>query len=93
MGDLKLLHGDFLVALLIGIIVVADLYLLLERVLGFQSPQARKAVGIFAGAAGVLTTLFLRENPQLLHEVSTKLVLALVALLLATLALLRRRIS
>ena len=80
-------------ALLIGILVTADVYLLLERVLAFRSSHARRAGGIFAGAAGVLTTLFLSENPQLLQEVSGKLVLGLIGLLVATTALLRKRIS
>lgn len=87
------LNTDFLMALLVGVLVLADVYLLLERVIGFRSPQARRAGGVFAGAAGMLTTLFFLQNPEFLHSVAHRLVFGLLGLLLATIALLRRRIS
>ena len=84
---------DFWMSLLIGVLVLSNVYLLLELTLGFPSPQARKAGGVFAGAAGVLTTLFLLQNPGFLSELATELVIGLTGLVLATLALLRRRVK
>ncbi|MBN1483897.1 MAG: hypothetical protein JXA37_04180 [Chloroflexia bacterium] len=91
MPDLPGFTNDFWLALLIGILVLADVYLLLELALGFPSAQARKAGGIFAGAAGILTTLYLLQSPALLHRLVQEIVLALAGLLLATIALLRRK--
>lgn len=91
MSNPKWLGGNSLLALLIGVLVLANTYLLLERVLGLSSSQARQAGGVFAGAAGLLTALFLMSNPGLLQQVSTELVLGLIGLLLAMIALLKRR--
>ena len=84
---------DFWMSLLIGVLVLSNVYLLLELALGFPSAQARKAGGVFAGAAGVLTTLFLLQNPEFLGRLAAQLVIGLTGLVLATLALLRRKVK
>lgn len=82
---------DMLMALLLGVMVLADVYLLLDQVFKFNTLSSRRAAGIFAGAAGLATTLYLLGNPAFLQELVAKVVLALAGLLLATLALLRKR--
>ena len=91
MHDATWLTSDFFIALLIGILVLANIYLLLERVVGFRSSHARKAGGVFSGAAGMLTTFILLENQDLLNSLAMEIVLALVGLVLTTIALLRRK--
>ena len=49
----------------------------------------KEAKAIFAGAGGVLVTLYLWQNPALLQEVSSRLVWQFIAIVLALLAALR----
>ncbi|HUW14358.1 MAG TPA: hypothetical protein VM537_31840 [Anaerolineae bacterium] len=81
---------DFVTASLIGVLVLADIYMLQERIFGFPSPQARRAGGVFAGAAGMLTTLYLLQDPELLQGVFARLAVGFLGVVLATVLVLRR---
>jgi hypothetical protein len=77
-------------ALGLGVLVLAAVYLTLGRVFSFKDPNVRKAAGLFAGSAGLVTTLFLYDNPDVLYDKSEYIVLALIGLVVALIATLRR---
>lgn len=81
------MSSNYLQALLIGIMVTGAVFVALQSVFG---NGARRALGIFAGAAGLLTTLWLQENPAALREYSAEIVAAAIAVVLAFLAIAKK---
>ncbi len=80
---------DLVIAISIGLLVFGALYLALDTVFPRRDQSTRRAKALISGAGFLLVTLFLREDPTLLQEISGELVLALVAVVVALLALLR----
>ena len=74
----------------LGILVLATVYLAMGRIFPLKNPNVRKVAGIFAGTAGFVTTVFLYDNPNLLYERSEYVVLALVGLVITLISTLRR---
>jgi hypothetical protein len=83
------MDAEFVMALAIGLMVLGAIYLALDLVFPSHDASVRKTKGVFAGAAGLLVTLYLWQDPQLLQEVSRRLVWQSLAVVLALLALLR----
>ncbi len=72
--------SDLLQPLLIGVMVTVALYIALHNAF----PQsAKRALGIFVGACGMLTTFWLLENPLALREHSSQIVVAAIGVVLA----------
>ncbi len=80
---------NLVLTLAIGLIVLAAIYLALDLVFPGRDPSVRKAKGVFAGAAGLLVAVYLWQDPHLLQEVSGRLVWYAIAVVIATLVLLR----
>lgn len=79
-----------LLPLLIGILVFAAVYIALQFLFGGTSRTVQRAAVVFAAACGLLTTLWLRDNPNVLAEAATRIVAAAILVVLALLALARR---
>jgi drug/metabolite transporter (DMT)-like permease len=84
---------DSLVSLGIGLLVMCAVYVGLRRAFGSKDPTVRRAVAIFSAVAGIVVTLFLREHPDLLEQQGTKIVLALIGVVLAFIATSRRNVE
>jgi len=84
-----LFENDSVWAILIGVLVTASVYLCLGPLLRRDWPSARRALGLFAGAGGILTTLYLLENPSLLGEYVHLIVLGLLGVVLGLIGLAR----
>lgn len=82
---------ELLPALLIGLMVTMAMYIGLQKAFHDTFELSRRAIGIFAGAGGLLTTLWLMQNPQALESYSTQIITASVAVVLALLAVARRK--
>ena len=78
--------------LLIGIMVTAAIYISLQWILRVN-PQSKRALGVFGGVCGLLTTFWLMENPGALADYSAQIVVAGIAVVLALLGLARRMIK
>lgn len=76
--------------LLIGILVLAAVYIGLRQVFTSASSSIKRSAIVFAAACGLLTTFWLMENPQALANYSAQIVAAGVAVVLALLVLARR---
>lgn len=74
----------------LGILVLATVYLAMGRIFPLRDPNVRKAAGLFAGAAGFVTALFLYNNPGLLYDRSEYIVLALIGIVIGLISALRR---
>ena len=85
-----MMDSNYLQSLLIGIMVTGAIFVVLQNVFG---SGARKALGIFAGAAGLLTTLWLQENPMALREYSAEIAVAAIGVVLALLAFARNSLK
>lgn len=81
--------SDQLRAYLIGIAVTAAIYFVLRR----QGSPTRNALALFAGACGLLTTLFLLEDSSALRAYSAEIVATAVTVVLALLVFARKRLS
>lgn len=86
----KCMSPEFIQALLIGVLVMLAIYIGLQRAFGEASTSVRRAIAIFAAVVGILTMLWLQENPGSLEDYSAQIVAAGVAVVLALLALARR---
>ncbi|NLS80064.1 MAG: hypothetical protein GXY76_22720 [Chloroflexi bacterium] len=82
----------FWVALSIGVLVFGSVMVAFRRVFSTDDRVVLKSGALFAGAAGVLTTLYLLERPDILDRYALQIVLALLGLVLAFIALLRRHV-
>ena len=80
-------------SLLIGIMVMLAIYLALSRVMDYSHSTIKKASAIFSGVAGLLSTFWLRENPDILGDYTQQIVLAGLAVVIALLAFLRKSLS
>lgn len=74
---------------MIGILVMTAVYIGLRRAFRVDLPSVRRGVIVFAAAAGLLTTFWLRENRGALGDYSAQIVMAGIAIVLALLALAR----
>ena len=84
--------SEMFLPLLIGVMVTAALYIGLRLGLSHKFVSIKRAVAVFAAIAGLLTTFFLIENPDLLADYSARIVLAGLGVVLALIALARRSI-
>ncbi len=84
---------ELLMPLLIGVMVTAAIYTGLRLGLSDNFSSIRRAVAIFAAAAGLLTTFWLLGNPAFLAEYSARIVLAGLAVVLSLLALAKQVIK
>ena len=89
----ELLTTEFLSQLLISILVIVVIYIVSRMVFDADFPKVRRAVGVFAVASATLTTIWLRQNPDFTQESTAKIAGAAIALVVAFLVFLRRRIS
>ena len=85
--------SDFLLPLGIGLLVMCAVYIGLRQGFDSRDPTIRRAVAVFSVVAGIMVTLFLREHPDLLEQQLTTIVLALIGVLLAFIATIRRRLG
>lgn len=76
-------------ASIIGILVMVAVYIGLRRSIGQTAVSIKRAIAIFAAGVGILTMLWLRENPRDLTDYSAEIVAGGVAVVLALLALAR----
>ena len=83
--------SDLLKPLLIGLMVMAAIYISLQWIIR-GNPQSKRALGVFGGACGLLTTFWLLENPEILADYAAQIVTAGVAVVLSLLWLARRSI-
>jgi ABC-type sulfate transport system permease component len=84
---------DSLVSLGIGLLVMCAVYVGLRRAFGGKDSTVRRAIAVFSAVAGIVVTLFLREHPDLLEQQGTKIVLALIGVVLAFIAASRRNVE
>ena len=77
-------------SLLIGLLVLAAIYLGLSRVFDVTKPSVRKALGVFSGVAGLLSTLWLRDHPDQLGKYTQEIVVASLAVIIVLLARVRK---
>jgi hypothetical protein len=81
------LSAPDLPALIIGLMVSVVIVIALDR----TSDQLRRARSVMAFLCGFLVYYVLRSNPELLEKYQIQIVAALIAILLAFLAFLRRQ--
>jgi hypothetical protein len=86
------MNSELIQPLLVGILVMLAVYIGLQRALA-GSVGTKRAAALFAAAAGLLTTLWLRENPDVLARYSAEIVIAGIAVVLALLALARKALG
>ena len=87
------MNSSFLLALSIGVLAMCAVYIGLRKVLGGGERTVQRATAVFAAVSGILVTLFLRDRPALLEEQGTRIVVALVGVVIALIALARRGLS
>jgi len=85
------MSSEMLKPLFIGVMVTAAIYISLQWILRVN-PQSRRALGVFGGACGLLTTFWLMENPDILADYTAQIVTAGIAVVLSLLWLARRLI-
>ena len=85
--------SDFFLSLGIGLLVMCAVYIGLRRAFGGGDRSIRRAAAVFSAVAGIVVTLFLREHPDLLEQQGTKIVLALIGVVLALIATIRRSLG
>jgi hypothetical protein len=79
-------------AVAIGLLALAAVYLTLDLAFPNRDPSPRKAKGVFAGAAGLLVAVYLWKDLRVLQEVSGRMAWAAMLALLALLReVIRRR--
>ena len=84
-----MINTDFVLALCIGLLVECAVYIGLRRALGGKDVTIRRTTAVFSAVAGIVVALFLWKNPSLLEQQSTKIVLALVGVVLTLIAVIR----
>lgn len=82
-----------LYALLIGIMVMLAIYMALMIGIGKGYGGIQRTLLIFSAMFGLLTTLYLQENPILLDEYSEKIVISGLGILLSLLVFLRLKLK
>ncbi len=87
------MNTEFVQSLIIGILVTLALYLTLSKSFDINISYRRKTLGLFSGAVGLLTTLWLFENRNMLEEYVAKIVIAGIAVVLALLAIAKKSIK
>jgi TRAP-type uncharacterized transport system fused permease subunit len=83
------MDADLIMALAIGLMVLAAIYLAVDLAFPNRDPSTGKAKGVFAGAAGLLVAVYLWRDPAALRDVSGQLAWQAIAIVVALLALLR----
>jgi hypothetical protein len=78
-----------LFSILIGLMVTTAVYISMRRVFVTGFASIKRAVGVFAGICGILTTFWLMENPEALQSYWTRIATGGLAVVLALLALAR----
>ena len=82
-----------LYALMIGIMVMLAIYMALMIGIGKGYGGIQRTLLIFSAMFGLLTTLYLQENPILLDEYSEKIVISGLGILLSLLVFLRLKLK
>ena len=80
-------------SLLIGILVMLAAYLSISRIVDVNKVSVKKSLAIFSATLGLLSTLWLQNNPAILKEYSEKIVIAGLGIILALLALARKSLK
>jgi hypothetical protein len=80
-------------SLLIGILVMLSAYLALSRVVDVSNTSVKKSLAVFTAALGLLSTLWLQDNPAVLRQYSEKIVIAGLGIVLALLAFARKSLK
>jgi hypothetical protein len=73
---------SYLSSLLIGIMVMLSIFLSLSRAFDIRNKAIKKALALFSAAAGILTTFWLQDHPDVLRDYSEKIVLAGLAVVI-----------
>lgn len=77
-------------ALIVGILATLAIYLSLSQTLHLKNVSVRKIVGLFSGAIGLLTYVWLQDHPDMLKKFVAEIVLAGIGVVLALLALAKK---
>jgi len=88
-----MLTTKFVLALSIGLLVTCVVYIGLQKAFGEGNPSSRRTVAVFSAVADIMVTLLLREHRDLLRQQSTKIVLAIVGVVLAFITFIKRKLE
>lgn len=77
-------------SLLVGILVMLSTYLVLSKTVEVEIPSIKKSLVLFSATLGLLSTFWLRNNPEILGVYSEKIVIGGIGITLALLASARR---
>jgi Mn2+/Fe2+ NRAMP family transporter len=81
-----------LVPVTIGASVTVALYIVIQGTINRDSRLPSRVIGLFAGLIGILVTLWLQDDPSSLSTYTQKIAVAGLAILLALLAAIGRRL-
>ncbi len=87
------MDSTYVSALAVGVLVMLALYISLSQIFDTDDRSVKKSLALFCAAAGLLTTLWLRQHPDALEDYTVKIVAAGIAVVLALLALAKRTIE
>ena len=90
---MSLFTTEFVLACGIGLLVMCAVYIGLRRAFGRGDSTVRRASAVFSAVAGIVVTVFLNNNPDVLQAQGLKIVLALIAVVLALIAVARRNVA
>lgn len=85
--------STYVSALIVGVLVMLALYLTLMRTFESGGYSARKSLALFCAGAGILTTLWLNQHPDILEKYVSEIVGAGIAVVLALLIFARKSIE
>ena len=84
---------DFFLSIGIGVLVMCAAYFGLRLTLGTESRTLGRTMAVFSAVAGIVVTLVLRQDAGLLRQQGTRIALALIGVLVAVIAVVRRRVG
>ena len=84
---------DLVLACCIGLLAMCAIYIGLRRAFGGGDSAIQRAMAVFSAVSGITVAWFLWKNPDLLHQQATRIVLALIAVVLAVTAVAKRNVS
>jgi hypothetical protein len=80
-------------SLIVGILVMLALYLSLSRIFNLNDFSVKKSLTLFCAAVGLLTTLWLNDNPAVLEKYVSEIVGAGIAVVLALLVFAKKSVG
>jgi len=80
-------------SLIVGILVLLALYLSLSQVFDLNDFSVKKSLTLFCAAVGLLTTLWLNDNPAVLEKYVSEIVGAGIAVVLALLVFAKKSVG